>query len=352
MAKTIKIGKRVVSADRPPFIVAEAGVNHNEQPELAMELIRAAAAAGADAIKFQNYTADRLVTKTAPVYWDVPGAEKVDSQYELFSKLDGLPLDVYRDMMKLADEVGIELFSTPFSEVDADFLAELDVPAYKIASADITHHRLLHHVARKGKPVILSTCAYTLEEIEEAIAVIEAEGNDQIILLHCTLTYPSPIQDANIRMIPTMQVAFPDYPIGLSDHTYGLPVPIAATALGCQMIEKHFTVDKGLPDSPDHKFGVAPDELKSLVEGTQAAWQALGQAAKMPIPSETSARKYARRSVVTTVDVPAGTRLTAEILACKRPGTGISPKYFDQVVGRRARVDISADEVLQWELLD
>ncbi len=352
MRKTIQIGKRVVSADRPPFVTAEAGVNHNEQPELAMKLIRAAAEAGADAIKFQNYSADRLVTRKAPVYWDVPGAEKVSSQHALFNKLDGLPLRAYRDMTKLAEEVGIEFFSTPFSEVDTDFLAELKVPAYKIASADITHHRFLRHVASKGKPVILSTGTSTLGEIEEAIRVMEAEGNDQIILLHCTLTYPTPIEDANLRMITTMQAAFPEYPIGLSDHTYGLPAPIVATALGCQMIEKHFTLDKGLPDSPDHKFGVDPDERKGLVEGTRAAWQALGQAAKKPIPSEIPAMKYARRSVVTTVDVPAGTRLTADMLDCKRPGIGICPKDFDRVVGRRAKVDIPADETLQWEMLD
>jgi sialic acid synthase SpsE len=352
MSKIIQIGQRFVSADRPPFIVAEAGVNHNEQPELAMDLIRAAAEAGADAIKFQTYSADRLVIKNSPVYWDVPGAEIVHSQYELFSKLDGLPLDVYHQMVALADELGIELFSSPFSEVDADFLDSLGVPAFKIASADITHHPLLRHVARKSKPIILSTGTSRLGEIEEAIEVIESEGNDQIILLHCTLTYPAPIEDANLRMIATMQAAFPDYPIGLSDHTYGLPAPIAATALGAQIIEKHFTLDKGLPVSPDHKFGVDPGELKALVEGTRAAWKALGQSAKRPIPSEIPAMKHARRSVVTAVDVSAGTRLTTTMLACKRPGTGISPKYFDQVVGRRVKVHIPADEVVQWEMLD
>jgi sialic acid synthase SpsE len=352
MAKTIRIGKRFVSADRPPFIIAEAGVNHNEQPELAIKLIRSAAEAGADAIKFQNYSADRLVTKKAPVYWDVPGAEKVGSQYELFNKLDGLPLVAYENMMKVAEEVNIEFFSTPFSEVDADFLDALNVPAYKIASGDITHHRLLRHVARKGKPVILSTGTSTLGEIEEAIQIFLAEGNDQVILLHCTLTYPCPIQDANLRMLATMRVAFPEYPIGFSDHTYGLPAPIASVALGCQVIEKHYTVDKGLPDSPDHKFGVDPFELKGLVEGTRAAWQSLGQSAKCPIPSEIPAMRYARRSVVTLVEVPAGARITADMLGCKRPGIGVAPKDFDQVVGRRAKITIPADETLQWEMLD
>ena len=352
MAEPITIGKRLVSADRPPFIVAEAGVNHNEQPELALELIRAAAAAGADAIKFQNYTADRLVIKNSPVYWDVPGAEKVDTQYDLFSKLDGLPLDTYQEMLNLSDELGIEMFSTPFSMEDADFLAELDIPAFKIASPDITYFGLLRHVARMGKPVILSTGISTLGEIEEAVKVIQGEGNDQIMLLHCTSTYPTPYEDANIRMLSTMQSVFPQYPIGLSDHTYGFPAPIAATALGCQMIEKHFTLDKNLPDSPDHKFGVDPDELKQLVEGTQAAWKALGRSMKGPVESELPALAYMRRSVVTTVDIPAGTRLTEDMLSCKRPGTGISAKYFDQVVGRRVKVDIPFDEVVQWEALD
>jgi N,N'-diacetyllegionaminate synthase len=200
--------------------------------------------------------------------------------------------------------------------------------------------------------VILSTGMSTLGEIEEAIDVILGENNDQIVLLHCTSTYPTPFEDANLRKMGTMRNAFPDYPIGLSDHTYGLSVPIACTALGSQIIEKHFTLDKGLPDSPDHKFGVDPVELGQLVEGTQEAWKALGQAAKKPTSSEIPALNYMRRSVVTTVQVPAGTRLTVDMLACKRPGHGISPKYFEQVVGRRVTVDIPADEVLHWEALD
>ena len=352
MAKIIQIGKQMVSAERPPFIIAEAGVNHNEQPELALDLIRAAADAGADAIKFQNYSAERLSTRNAPVYWDVPGAEKVDSQFELFSKLEGLPPETYPIMKTLAEEVGIEFFSSPFSEYDADFLAEVGVPAFKIASPDITHHPLLRHVARQGKPIILSTGISTLGEIEEAVQVIEGEGNKEIVLLHCTSTYPAPMTDANLRMMASIQNTFPDYPVGLSDHTYGLTAPIAATALGCQAIEKHFTLDKSLPDSPDHKFGVDPTELTALVNETRAAWQALGGSVKKPIESEIPAMKYMRRSVVTVVNVPAGTRLTTDMIACKRPGTGISPKYFDQVIGRRVRADIAADEVLSWESLD
>jgi N,N'-diacetyllegionaminate synthase len=351
MPVEIPIGNHIVSGDRPPFIIAEAGVNHNNQPALAMDLIRAAADAGADAIKFQNYSADRLATKNAPVYWDVPGAEKFDSQYELFSKLDSLPGEAYLDMMSLAQELGIEMFSSPFSEFDADFLDDIDVPAYKIASPDITHIPLLRHVARKGKPIVLSTGISTLGEIEDALQVIEAEGNRQIVLLHCTSTYPAPMSDSNLRMMATMQTAFPDYHIGLSDHTYGMTAPIAATALGCRMIEKHFTLDKNLPDSPDHKFGVDPIELKTLVDETRGAWMALGQASKKPIESEIPALNYMRRSVVTSIDIPAGALITSEMIACKRPGTGIAPKHFDEVVGRRAKEDIPADEVLQWDAL-
>jgi len=261
MAQVVRIGRHFISEDHAPFIIAEAGVNHNEQPELALGLIRAAAEAGAHSIKFQTYSADRLAIKNSPVYWDVPGAEKVATQYELFSKLDGLPPETYHEMMRLAKEEGIEMFSSPFSEQDADFLAELDVPAFKIASPDITHHPLLRHVARKGKPIILSTGISTLGEIEEAIQVIEGEGNTEIVLLHCTSTYPTPYTDSNLRMIGTMQMAFPKYPVGLSDHTYGLPAPIAASALGAKAIEKHFTLDKNMSDSPDHTFGVDPIEL-------------------------------------------------------------------------------------------
>jgi len=352
MARIVNIGNRMIAEGRSPFIIAEAGVNHNQQPEIALDLVRAAADAGADAIKFQNYSADRLAVKDSPVYWDVPGAEKVESQYELFSKLDGLPLSTYWEMMKLAQELDIEMFSTPFSEVDADFLDELGVPAFKIASPDITHHPLLRHVSKKGKPIILSTGISTLGEVEDAVRIIEAEGNTQIALLHCTSTYPTPYSDSNLRMMTTMQTAFPDYPIGLSDHTYGIPAPIAATALGCQVIEKHFTLDKGMSDSPDHKFGVDPSELKQLVEGTQAAWQSLGQSVKKPVESELPALKYMRRSVVSLGDLPAGTRLSEDMLVCKRPGTGISPKYLEQVIGRRTKIDLLADDILTWEVLD
>ena len=352
MSKMIRIGAKAVSEDRPPFIMAEAGVNHNESPELALELIRAAAEAGADAIKFQNYTADRLVTKNAGVFWDVPGADKVDTQHETYSKLDGLPLEIYPVMMQLAKELGIEMLSSPFSEIDADFLESIGVPAYKIASPDITHHPLLRHVARKGKPVILSTGISTLGEIEEAVEVMRAEGNDQIILLHCTSTYPTPYSDSNLRMMTTIQMAFPKHLVGLSDHSYGLPVPIAASALGCTIIEKHFTVDKNLPISPDHKFGVDTAELKDLVAGTQAAWTSLGQSEKKPIESEMDSLRFMRRSVVSTVDIPKGTRLSEDMLACKRPGFGISPKYFNQVLGRKVKDMIPADEVIQWDHLD
>jgi len=328
------------------------GVNHNEKPELAFELIRFAAKAGAHAIKFQNYSADRIAIKDSPVYWNIPGAEKPETQYAAFSKLDGLPENTYPDMMKLSKELGITMFSTPFSEYDADFLEKLDMPFYKIASADITHHRLLRHVARFKKPIVLSTGVSTLGEIEEALEVIRGEGNDQIIPLHCTLTYPTPFEDANIRMIPTLREVFPECHIGLSDHTYGVAVPIAATALGCRMVEKHYTIDKTLPDSPDHKFAIDPVELKQLVEGTRDAWKALGQSAKRPVPSEMGARDHARRSVVTKGAVPAGTRITEAMLDCKRPGGGISPKHFDLVVGRKTKKEIPADSKVLWEMLD
>jgi len=347
--KSIRIGNKDIGPNEPVFVIAEAGVNHNQDVDLALEHVRKAAEAGADAIKFQNYSADHLVTRTAPKYWRVAPNDGTKTQYETFSKLDELPLSAYEKVIAEANKLGIIWFSTPFDEESVDFLDSIEVPAYKIASADLTYHYFLDYVARKGRPMLISTGLATLGEVQEALDVVHQAGNDQIILLHCILSYPTEFADANLRMMLTMQHVFSEYPIGLSDHSYGTIVPALATALGARVIEKHYTIDKGLPDSPDHKLGVDPQELHQLIEGVRIAECSLGQYKKEPIPAEEAALRLARRSIVATVDIAAGTLITREMVTCKRPATGLHPKFLDVVIGRPARRSIKEDQVLTWD---
>lgn len=347
--KKIKIGNKWVGEGEPCLIVAEAGANHNGKIELAKELARKAAEAGADAIKFQTYVAGKLTTKTAPKYWvdDKPG----ESQYVVFKKLDKLTEDEWKELAEFCRKMNIIFLSTPFDVKSADLLDELGVPAFKIASADITCHPLIKHVAEKGKPLILSTGMATIDEIKEAVEVVESTGNNQIILLHCTLSYPTAFKDANLRMMHTMQKAFPDIPVGLSDHTMGVIVPIAAAASGAKIIEKHYTIDKSLPDSPDHPLSVDPRELKEMIKQIRTVEEALGSPIKGPIESEKAALKFARRSIVANVRIPEGTVITKNMITFKRPGTGISPKFFNQVIGKKAKRTIEEDEVITFDMI-
>jgi N,N'-diacetyllegionaminate synthase len=345
----IKIRNKKIGPGQPVFIIAEAGVNHNGTLERGLEHIKAAKDAGVDAIKFQHYTAERLVTRTAQKYWHV-GEKDNKTQYETFSILDELPKQANKVMMEYAEKLGIILFSTPFELEAVTFLEKLGVPAYKIASADITYHRLLRKVAQTKKPIILSTGASTIGEIEEAVSVIKSAGNDQIILLHCILSYPTAPKDANLLMIDSLQQIFSDIPIGFSDHTFSPLTPAFAVMRGARVVEKHFTVDKSLPDSPDHKLGVDPDELKLMVQSIRLAEKSFGSAVKAPVASELEGLHLARRSVVSTVEIKKGTVITDKMLICKRPGTGISPKFIDILVGKKANKTIPADTVITWDL--
>lgn len=347
---SVIVGGRPIGMGHPCFVIAEAGVNHNEDVELGKALIKAAKEAGADAIKFQTYKAERLSTRTAPRYWFEPD-DPNGSQFDTFAKLDGLDKTDQQTLQAYAREIGILWLSTPFDDEAVDFLDSLEVPAFKVASADMTCHPFLEHVARRGKPVFLSTGTATLGEVEEAVQVIRNAGNNQIILLHCTLAYPCPPDAINLRAMMTMKEVFSGIPVGLSDHSLGIAVPIAAVALGACVIEKHFTVDKRLPGSPDHHLSVDPLELRQMVDGIRAAEAALGSHTKGPDPAEMAALRLARRSLVSAREIPKGTVITREMLTWKRPGTGIPPKLLSMVVGRTARVDIPADQVLTWEMV-
>ncbi len=348
--KPVNFGGRLIGEGQPAFVIAEAGVNHNGDLELGRALIREAAAAGADAIKFQSYKAGKISTRTAPRYWVEPDDPK-GSQYDTFKKLDSFGPEEHRALFRYAKDQAILCFSAPFDDEAVDMLEELGAPGYKIASADLTDHPLLTKAASKGKPVILSTGLATIAEIGEAVEVVRGTGNDQLVLLHCTLQYPCAPENANLRMMLHMKAAFPDVPIGLSDHTIGIAVPQAAVALGAVAVEKHFTVDKSLPGSPDHYLSVDPRDLKEMVAGIRIIEKAMGRYQKGPVEAESQAYKFARRSIVSKKPIAKGTAITRDMLTFKRPGTGIYPKHVDVVVGRTAKVDIAEDTVLEWSMV-
>lgn len=345
----VTINGRKIGPGCPVFIMAEAGVNHNGSLERAYEHIREAKKAGCDAIKFQTYAAKALTTRKAPKYWNV-GDDDL-TQFETFSKLDAFSLENYKKVAAYAKEIGIIFFSTPFDLDSVDVLEKIRVPAYKIASADITFFPLLKKIAKTKKPIILSTGASTIGEIEEAVEYIRSFGNHKIILLHCILSYPTDAEDSNLLMIDDLQRAFPGIPIGFSDHTFDPLTPALAVMRGARVVEKHFTVDKSLPDSPDHKLGVDPQEMRALVDAVRLAEKSLGQMHRAPLKSEQAARTLARRSLTAAVDIKKGTVITERMLLGKRPGTGIPTKFMDAVVGRTARRDIPEDTTLRWNLL-
>lgn len=349
----ITIGNRQIGPGCPTFVIAEAGCNHENDVARAREMIIKAAEAGADAIKFQSFTPETLVTRDAPKFWDIPGPGS--TQYEEF--VDAQPrftLAQYQELMTLAARHGILCFSTPCDEAWVDVLDALGVPLFKIASMDITHVGLLRHVARKGKPVILSTGASNLEEIREAVAAMQQEGNQDIVLLHCISAYPTPPAEVHLRMMQHLAVEFPQCVIGYSDHTLPdrpLLVPTMAVAAGACVVEKHFTFDRSRPGY-DHAISADYPGLARMLAECREVERMLGRATKAPTEAEARARAFGRRSVVASVTIPQGVRIAPEMLAIKRPGTGIEPKFLEQVVGKIARRDIAQDQVLGWEALE
>jgi len=351
MPNEIRIGKRTLPREEfgRPYIIAEAGVNHEGNLETAIAMVQSAAQAGADAIKFQTYKAETLASKHSPSYWDTT-KEPTRSQYELFKKYDRLDENDYQVLAFVARESGVDFLSTPFDLRAVDMLHPL-VPAYKVASADITNLPLLRRIAQKGKPILLSTGASTLSEIHRALETLHGEGNDQVVLLHCVLNYPTAYADANLGMIAHMRRIFPDHVIGYSDHTTTErmdEVLLLAWMLGAQVIEKHYTHDKTLPGN-DHYHAMDPADLARFVERARFAETLFGSGEKHYLPSEEPARAHARRSLVAARRIRKGATVTADDLICKRPGTGIPPTLFDYVVVGTALQDIEADDVLTFD---
>ena len=338
---------RLVGPQHPPYIIAEIGSNHNGDIPLAKRLIAEAKRCGADAVKFQSWSSSSLIAKGEyernTSYAD--SERHFGSLREMVEAYQLTPPQ-HHELAAYCAEVGIHFLSSAFSQSEVDMLVELDVPAIKIASMDVTHPLLLQWVARTGKPVILSTGLSSLAEIAAAVEALESHGCEQLILLHCVSIYPPEDHDLRLRNIPMLREAF-ELPVGYSDHSLGTPVPLAAVALGACVIEKHFTLDRTL-QGWDHWMSAEPDELAQLCRGARQVHTALGGSARLVGQAEREKRAKFRRSIVLAHDVPGGHVLALDDLSFKRPGTGIAPAHHPAVVGRAVRYALTADHELTW----
>lgn len=333
---------------KTPYFIAEAGVNHLGDMELAEALIKGAKDGGADAIKFQSYKAATLTTKDAPRFWDWDGEDnKSGSQHDSYSTLDSFGQSEHAQLKNICEKYDIEFFSTPFDYDAIDYLEEIGVRMHKVASCDITNFPLLLKLAKTQKIILLSTGASSLKEITDAVNLI-SEYNNKIVVMHCNLKYPTADNEANLGMIKDLKKCFGDkYVIGLSDHTKNLLTPAFSYLLGANIFERHFTVDKTLGKSPDHSLVcVTPDEMLEMRKHTNKAIEMYGEEEKRSTDSEDRARLYARRSVVANSEIKKGEVFTEQNIACKRPGTGISPEKYFSIIGKTSTRDIKFDELL------
>jgi N-acetylneuraminate synthase len=348
--QNIQVGNKLIGPGQPVFVIAEAGVNHNGDLKLARALIDVAVEAGADAVKFQTFRAERLATPDAPkAEYQVQTTGNAESQFEMLRRLE-LSADAHRELQAYCHERGIIFLSTPFDEEAVDLLDELGVDAFKISSGDLTNSPLLEHVASKGKPVILSTGMSELSELIEAVSVLNTAGCENPVLLHCVSNYPADPAEVNLRAMQTMRSAF-DVPVGFSDHTQGIDVALAAVALGACVIEKHFTLDRTMP-GPDHRASLEPTGLRELVRSIRRVETALGNGRKVPTASELETAKVARRSLVAARDIPAGTTLERDMVVMRRPGTGMSPAMLNTLLDRRTVRPIAAGTILEDDMLE
>lgn len=331
-----------------PYIIAEAGVNHEGSMDIAKRLVDEAMEGGAHAIKFQTYKAETIASKDSPAYWDTT-KEPTKSQFELFTKHDKFWKKEMEELKIYCDQVGIEFMSTPFDIESSIFLNDL-MDVYKISSSDLTNKPFIQHICQFNKPIILSTGASHHHEIIEAISWIK-KYNNPLALLHCVLNYPTPDENANLGMISSLVAAFPNNIIGYSDHT--LPKDMRsceiATLLGAKIIEKHFTHDKTLPGN-DHYHAMDKEDLKLFNDNLDRVFSLLGAFELTALDAEEPARKNARRSLVASKNIQAGEKITRDNLTFKRPAHGISPKFIDELIGKEAAIDINEDTVLQWNL--
>ena len=348
--KDFKIGNHSIGQAHKPFIIAEMSGNHNQSLERALEIVDAAAASGAQMLKLQTYTSDTMTLdlKSGEFFIeDEKSLWKGNNLYDLY-KIAYTPWEWHQPIMERAKELGMLCFSTPFDDSAVDFLENLDVPAYKIASFENADLPLIRKVAATGKPMIISTGMATLAELDETVRTIRAAGCEQFVLLKCTSTYPATPENTNVLTIPHMRELF-DCEVGLSDHTMGVGASVAAVAHGATVIEKHFTLRRA-DGGVDSAFSLEPEELKMLVVETERAWQSLGGVFYGPTEAEKASLQF-RRSLYIAEDIQAGTELTPENLRIVRPGLGLPPKYYDVLLGRKVNKDLKRGTALTWEFV-
>ncbi len=367
-SKIIIIENKIIGKGYPCYIILDAGVNHNGSMKLAKKLVDAAKKAGVDAVKFQTFKSEKIVTPDAEqAEYQTKNIGKKESQYDMLKRLE-LTYNDFEELKKYCDKKGITFLSTPHScNEDVDLIAKL-CPAIKVASGDLINIPLLKYIAHKNLPVLLSTGMGTLEEVREAVDTIKPY-NDQLVLLHCTSNYPTPLNEVNLKSMITMYNEF-KLPIGYSDHTEGIIVSVAAVAMGACLVEKHLTLDKKM-EGPDHKASLEPDEAAALVKEVRLVEKMLeknksideilnalkvpkeimGDGIKRPMPSEYATMKVARKSVVAAQDIKKGSVITEEMLTIKRPGNGLHPREYYNIIGKTTKKDIAKDSLLSWSYL-
>ena len=329
------------------LIIGEAGVNHNGDLNIARKLIDVAVEAGVDMVKFQTFITEEGITGNAEkAKYQLSTTDKKETQFEMLKKLE-LDREAHEELIRHCNHKGIRFLSTAFDHPSIDLLNELNIPLYKVPSGEITNLPYLRHIGRMGKPVILSTGMATLKEVEDAINVLRESGTPkgEITVLHCNTSYPTPMEDVNLKGMLTIRDEL-EVKVGYSDHTLGIEIPIASVAMGASVIEKHFTLDRGM-EGPDHKASLDPCELKAMVNAIRNIENALGDGVKRPSSSEMKNKSVARKSIVAARDILEGEIFTKEDLAVKRPGTGISPMKWDEIIGTIAQRDFSKDEAIE-----
>ena len=327
------------------FIIAEAGVNHNGSIENAKKLIDMAAIAGADAVKFQTFQTENLVCRNAQkASYQIETTDKKESQFQMLKKLE-LSESMHRELIKYSNKRSIMFLSTPFDIESAYMLKKIGVKVFKIPSGEITNLPYLRAIAEIGEKIILSTGMCSLDEVMDAVEILKKNGSNDISVLHCNTEYPTPMQDVNLRAMITLQEKL-QLPVGYSDHTRGIEIPIAAVALGAEIIEKHFTLDRNM-EGPDHKASLEPEELKKMVEAIRNVENALGNGIKKPSQSELKNREIVRKSIVAKTEIREGETFSDKNITTKRPGNGISPMLWDKVIGKQAKHNYSMDEMIE-----
>lgn len=348
--KPIRIGNKFISREYPCLIMAEIGINHNGDPVLARKMIDAIADSGADCVKFQTFSADEFVSSPDETYEYFSQGKKVkESMLEMFQRFE-FDRNEFAALFDYAKNRGLIALSTPTDRHAVDLLAGIGTPAYKVGSDDLVYTQFLDYVARRNKPVIISSGMAEQEDIDRAVKTIRGAGNDQIIILHCVSLYPTPENEVNLRKITSLQKRY-DLPIGFSDHSSGITACLGAVTLGACLLEKHFTLDKNLP-GPDHWFSADPEELTALVREVRRLEANMGTGSLSRSPAEEEMARLCHRSIVAAREIHEGTIINADAVAFKRPGTGLMPFDLDRILGKKARKTITANSIIDLEDLE